>query len=231
LFETARVTITDQDLLTLRVVARTGVEVEGEVAWDGPAPAQPLEAALSLDLRSITRTIYPSAKSSVPGKFSFPGVPLDEYSVQFRGVPDGTYVKDVTYGGHSILGKTLRVGSAMGETSLGVVLARDGGSIGARVADSDGNPLGNCSVILLPASAGSEAELAALMQSGQTDQTGAWKSGTLAPGKYYVLASHAPVDKSPEDVGRLWRARLRAQEINLGPGATAQVKLEPQGLP
>ncbi|MFB3777385.1 MAG: carboxypeptidase regulatory-like domain-containing protein [Bryobacteraceae bacterium] len=230
LFESARVTITDRDILGFRLAARPGLEVPGEVAWHGPAPDKPVDATLSLELRSMTRTIYPSAKSSLPGVFSISAVPLDEYSVQIRGLPDGLYIKDLTYGGHSILGKSLRVGSAMGDASLRIVVARDSGFFSAKVTDRDGNPVGNCYVILLPAGAGSEAELAALMQSGQTDQYGAWKSGALAPGKYYVLATYRAVDKSPEDIGKLWRARLGAQEVTLGPNSTAQVKLEPQAL-
>ena len=71
---------------------------------------------------------YPTATSSVPGQFSFPGLVLDEYSMQTRGLPDGLYVKDLTYGGQSVLGKALRVGSAIGDAGLRVVVARDGGS-------------------------------------------------------------------------------------------------------
>ncbi|HSW49107.1 MAG TPA: carboxypeptidase regulatory-like domain-containing protein [Bryobacteraceae bacterium] len=230
LFERARITVTDRDVVGFRLAARPGMEVPGEVAWHGPAPDKPVEATLSLELRSITRTIRHSAKSTIPGQFSLPGMPLDEYSVSIRGLPDGIYLKDLTYAGHSILGKSLRAGSAMGEAALRILVARDGSFVNARVTDRDGNPVGNCYVHLLPAGVGSEAELAALMQSEQTDQYGAWKSGALAPGKYYVLATYGAVDKSPEDIGKLWRARLRAQEVTLGPSATAQVKLEPQAL-
>jgi hypothetical protein len=102
--------------------------------------------------------------------------------------------------------------------------------VSAKVADKDGKPVGNCWVILLPAGAGSEAALAAAFQFGQTDQNGAWTSGTLVPGKYLALASYAAMDKSPEAIGKLWRARARAQEIALEPGKTAQVTLEPREI-
>jgi hypothetical protein len=230
LFDSATVTIADRDLVNLRLAARPGVPVAGEVAWDGTAPEKPVEAVFRMNLQSMTRTIYSTAKSSVPGQFSFPGLVLDEYSTQTRGLPDGLYVKDITYGGESVLGKALRVGSAIGDAGLRVVVARDGGSVSAGVTDKDGKPVGNCYVILLPAGAGSEAASAEAMQSGQTDQNGAWTSGTLAPGKYFALATYALIDKSPEVIGKLWRARTRAQEINLGPGTTAQVTLEPRDL-
>ena len=80
-------------------------------------------------------------------------------------------------------------------------------------------------VLLLPVTADSEASLAASMVSGQTDQNGAWKSPQVSPGKYHILASPLAVNKSPESIAKLWRARHRAQEVELTPNGTAQVKL------
>jgi hypothetical protein len=84
-------------------------------------------------------------------------------------------------------------------------------------------------VLLFPANAASEADLAASMQSGATDQNGTWTSAALPPGKYFALAGPAAVDKSPESIGKLWRARTRAQEIELQPNLTARVSLEVKG--
>jgi hypothetical protein len=230
LFDSTTLMIADRDLVNVRLAARPGSPVAGEVAWEGAAPEKPVEAVITMDLRSMTRTVYPTGKSSLPGQFSFPGLLQDEYSIQTRGLPDGLYVKDVTYGGQSVLGKALRVGSAMGDAGLRVVVARDGGSVSARVTDKDGKPVGDCSVMLLPAGASSEAALATAMQSGQTDQNGAWTSSTLAPGRYFALASYASIDRSPETIGKLWRARSRAKEIALEPNMTAQVTLEPREI-
>src|SRR5207237_6720797 len=108
-------------------------------------------------------------------------------------------LKDITYNGHSALFEPLRPGSATGEAGMRVTLAADGGVISAKVADRDGNPLGDSWVIVMPGQVASEAMLASAFVSGQTDQTGAWKSRALAPGKYYVLAKDAPPDKSHDD--------------------------------
>ena len=102
--------------------------------------------------------------------------------------------------------------------------------IAARVADKDVNPVEKSNVLLIPANAGSEAELAASMQSGVTDQNGTWTSAALAPGKYCALANQAAVDKSPESIGKLWLARTRAVEIELQPNKTARVSLEVKGI-
>jgi len=62
---------------------------------------------------------------------------------------------------------------------------------------------------------------------GRSNDSGVWNGPLLAPGKYLVLASLAPVDRSFEAVGRLYAARGSAQEVDVGPGATVPVKLSP----
>jgi hypothetical protein len=226
----APVTIADRDVAGVRVTALPKIPLPGEVELYGPAPETPLDAALNIDLRSLTRTIYPTAKSSIPGQFSFDGLVPDEYSLEVRGLPAGYYLKDVTYGGQSVLRKSLRAGSGSADAAVRLVVARDGGTIAAKVANGDGSPVGNANVLLMPANAGSEAELAAFLQTGVTDQNGTWTSGALAPGKYFALASPDTMDKSPESIGKLWLARTRAEEIELQPNQTAQVSLEVKGI-
>jgi hypothetical protein len=50
---------------------------------------------------------------------------------------------------------------------------------------------------------------------------------SLAPGKYYVLASRTPFDRTPETIGRLWGARDKGKEVELAPGATVEAVTSP----
>ena len=65
------------------------------------------------------------------------------------------------------------------------------------------------------------------MLTGVTDQLGTYHSPTLAPGKYYVVATNEVFDATPESIGRLWRARNHFQEIELAPKGSAQATLQP----
>ena len=65
------------------------------------------------------------------------------------------------------------------------------------------NPAADCTVVVMPTTAPSEAAFAAMLMTGKTDQSGAWSSATLATGKYFALASTDPIDRSPETVGKL----------------------------
>jgi hypothetical protein len=140
------------------------------------------------------------------------------------------YIKDVTYGGRSMMYQTLRVGSALGGAGLRVILGRDGGSIGTRVADKDGTPVADCTVVILPATASNEAEFATALKTGKTDQAGAWSSPTMPPGKYFALATGETIDRSPETTGKLWKARNRGEEVEIAPSGNASVALTPKAL-
>jgi hypothetical protein len=81
----------------------------------------------------------------------------------------------------------------------------------------------------MPAGALSEASLAETVVTGETDQRGVYTSGAVAPGKYYVLAGAEGFTdlRAPENIGKLWRARPKAQEVELAPNRTVQLTLRP----
>lgn len=166
---------------------------------------------------------------AVPGEFVLSHVFMDEYQVPLDGVPRGLYVKDATYGGASVLHEPMRVGSALGGT-LRIIMGRDGGTVGVKVADKDGNPVADIDVYVLPANAPSEALVPAVTVRSQTDPSGSYTSGVLAPGKYYVLASRVRVDATPESAGKLWRSRSRGKEVALGPNGSLQATVEPVAI-
>ena len=229
-FGSAEFTIKDQDVHRIAVDPRIPVKVPGEVVWDGTASAEPMQSKLSFLLQPLTRSWLgeeTNAQSSIPGEFLFPGLLVDGYRVTIPGMPRDLYVKDVTYGGATILHRPLQPGSGVGEAHLRVVLGRDGGFLKAKVADKDGNPVSDCFVILMPADALTEAALADEMIVGQPDQSGTYSSRALAPGKYYALVSLRPVNKSPEDMIKLLQARSHAEAIEIGAGATVSVTLAP----
>lgn len=233
-FGTATLSITDGDVRKVRITAPPRVPVAGEVAWDGKAPEKPVQAKIHLWLMPVNRAYIGwdegpglQPKAPIPGEFSLPTMFTGNYIVRFFGLPDDLYVKDITYSGQSVLHKPMNVGGAVGKATLRIVVATDGGVIGGKVTDKDGNPIPDSSVTVMPAEAESEAALAASLVSEQTDQNGAWSTKRLAPGKYYVVASAAPFDMTPESIGRLWQLHTKAQEVELGPGASVQVTITP----
>lgn len=224
------VIIGDEDVRNIRLVAQSGVLLPGQVTWDGPSSGLTVESKVGIALAPLNRPSLGgeqlSTQSQVPGEFSYPGLLMDAYAVRVSGLPRNLYVKDITYAGRSVLLEPLQLGSAIGNAELRVIVARDGGFLSVRVNDRDGKPVPHPNVFVMPARAGSEAELASLISYGMADQNGRYESRALAPGKYFVLASSLPLDTSPETIGKLLRAKTRAKEVDIGASATAQVMVE-----
>ena len=139
----------------------------------------------------------------------------------------GYYLKDITYADRGILDEPLRLSGAQGNAGLRVVIAQDGGTISLQVSRKDGTPEGDCKLLLFPADSKSEPELAARMIQGETDQLGQYITRTLAPGKYFVVATREVFEPIPESIARLWNARASFKEVELTPSGKLSVSLQP----
>ena len=73
---------------------------------------------------------------------------------------------------------------------------------------------------MVPVAASSEADGCRHVDHGrESDQSGAWKSGALAPGTSYVLASGGPPDRTLEMIARAGMVeRLRGNPVDVGAG-------------
>lgn len=227
-------TIADQDLNGLRLPTSSRLSMEAEVVLDGPQPPLPLTVQAFVGLTPLLRTQTPgersNARSDIPGTITLSGLLLDDYGVRATVNSPGLYVKDVTYAGRSVRYEPLHLGSAGGAAGVRVTIGQDGATLAAKVTDKDGNPVANMTVIAIPAGTPSEGVLAARITSGQTDQTGQYTSGTLAPGKYFVVATEDSYDMTPESIGKLWQSHTRYQEVDLGASGQAQVILQPASI-
>ena len=65
------------------------------------------------------------------------------------------------------------------------------------------------------------------MISGTTAYDGSYASKTLAPGRYYVLATNDHLDLTEDNMAKLLKLRIRGQEVELGSKATVQITVTP----
>jgi hypothetical protein len=234
-FSIGNIVVSDRDLQNVRIPLTPGLPVDGEVVWEGTPPEQPVTTRVSVSLEPLSRNGLtngerPYARLNIPGTFSFPSLAMADYGVRTLVNAPGLYVKDVTYGGHSVLHEPLRLGSAIPGAGLRVIMARDGATLVTRVTDKEGNPVPAIPVLVMPADVSSEAILQRFLVTGETDQSGQYTSHTLPPGKYFVAAISEPFNASTESIDRLWRARLQFKEVELAPSGASQVSLEPQKI-
>ncbi|MCC6586623.1 MAG: carboxypeptidase regulatory-like domain-containing protein [Bryobacterales bacterium] len=235
---TAEVAIGNRDVDNVTVTSRNRWSLSGEVAWDGEPPKDQQPVRLMLSLYSLGRAPFSGESQGLnttpplPGRFTLPGLLLDDYMVRLTGVPKHLYLKDMTYGARSVMHQALRLGAAAGEGELRFLIGQDGGFINATVKDGEGKPVPHAMVLVMPAAAATEAALAETVVFGEADQNADYKSNALRPGKYYVVATTqlASPDWSPETVGSLWRTRIKAEEVSLESGQTKVLPLSPRPL-
>ena len=230
----ATIDIADRDLADVNLSTVPGVSLDAEVVLEGPLPQTPVAIKPVIGLTPLLRTQMPGEKSTVrpdiPGTQTISGMLLDDYGIRATLTAPGLYIKDITYAGRSVRFEALHLGSAIAGTGLRVTVGQDGATLTAKVADKDGNPVADSTILVMPAGVTSEGDLAARIASGQTDQAGQYKSATLAPGKYFIVATSDSFDQTPESIGKLWQSHTRYQEVELGPSGTAQVNLQPVGI-
>jgi hypothetical protein len=153
-------------------------------------------------------------------------VPSGDYALEIHG-PDDSFVKEVTYDSLKIEDGILRIAPAASGT-IRVLMARGAATLAVAVAAKDGNPAPNSTVILVPDSVTTVPALSRVSTHGQTDQNGNYTCGSLAPGKYRVLATPQSVRWDvPDDLERVLLVMFQAQEVALDAKAMIHVTLAP----
>jgi hypothetical protein len=110
---------------------------------------------------------------------------------------------------------------------LEVILAHNGGTLHARVADDKGEPVGDATVVLIPKAAATHMEVADTRLTGLTNNKGESAIGSVPPGEYWALAIDDNfMDYAVETIAALFDARTKGEEVNIGPNATVEVSLE-----
>ena len=125
--------ITDSDIRDLIISPSVGTSLAGEVVLDAtgteaaPDKAGPdkagsrrsgdmglIVALQSLHaFRTLTLALRPWTRAPLPGTFSISDIFAGDYAVSVSGLNGNIYVKDVTYGGRSVLNEPFHVESVM----------------------------------------------------------------------------------------------------------------------
>lgn len=243
----ADVTITDRDVSDIKLLGRPALEISGELVYDPPPREKSAEVRLFLRrnmhggigeyVDSVTKAANLSmfgalttvSRIAAAGAFIAGRVAVDDWQVDVRG-PEGCYVRKAQYGNQNVLREPLRLGQSTGEERLRILIGCDGGALTARVNDKDGNPVSHLFLYLMAADAASEGAFALSLR--RTEVVKGWSDpmSGLPPGKYRALATDldlSPLYASSDFTDKLWRVRGKAKEVEIGPGATIQIALEP----
>jgi hypothetical protein len=231
------IVISNTDVRNLVINAMSRSKVAGEFVWDNPATAS--STTTPITIRTFPTPNRPVPENPVvPGKFSLDVMAGIAYIPVISDLDSHFYIKDIAYRGVSILNKLFRPDGS--EEKLRITIGRDAGSISAKINGIDTQPAVGAAVLFLPVTAQTEGEVVSTIFAGVTDDTGSYHVTGLPPGKYDVFATREPppsvlygsknvllIDRTPETIGKVMRARARGQRIEVGPNANAQVNLAP----
>jgi protocatechuate 3,4-dioxygenase beta subunit len=177
------VTVGDADLENIILPLGPGVEIAGKVKIEGdPAAVSPgRSAAVEVFLETVDGPTLgnSSARASDQGNFRLHSIPAAMYRVRVGGVPEGSYLKSIHFGGEDITGKTLDLNSGAGG-EMEIVISSNAAAISGVVRNHNGEgvPAVNIEVYL-----GERFDRVAT-----TDQNGAYRVSSLAPGDYRIYA-------------------------------------------
>jgi protocatechuate 3,4-dioxygenase beta subunit len=200
------VTVSDSDLTGVVLQLTGGAEISGSIKMeegdlkDWLQPAQQSQNAppgmpplLGPGTRSIRLSTTegisvsaPAAQFNTDGTFQLKGVAPSKYFVQVNGLPQGTYVKSMRFGGQDVTRAPLDL-TAGGGGSLEIVLSPKAADVTGVVLSEKGDPVQGVPVTLWP-KIPDRGSATNGIKSANTDQNGSFKISGLAPGDYYAAA-------------------------------------------
>jgi hypothetical protein len=175
------VTVVDSNLDNVLLSLKPGFDIDGIVKSDdgAPVPRVSIELLESSDGSRVAQT----TQTDTDSKFRFHGLGAGNLLLNVV-VPDGTYVKLVTFDGQDVTRSPIAV---RGSGALSIVLSSSTGSVSGTLRGDKGEPMGGYPVTVWP-KIPDLGSLSAGVKQAITDQNGNFRFPSLAPGDYYLAA-------------------------------------------
>jgi len=224
------VKVEDSDLQTLLHPAAVQNPQAASTAAPAATPAA-IGPRLLFALSDAEGTGIASPSSSQikdDGIFQIRGVGTSKYSWNVLGLPDGTYVKSIRFGGQDITHASLDMTSGA-PGAMEIVLSAKAADVSGSVHNEKGEPLAGLYVTVWPKIPDTAGTTGGVKQ-GITDQNGGYRIGGLAPGDYYVAAWEEIEQGLTQNADFISRFSREASELKLTESAhaTLDTKLMPR---
>jgi protocatechuate 3,4-dioxygenase beta subunit len=217
LFARSVVAVTDSDVEDLTVPVAKGAEIVGRIAGSAD-PSKRLYVGL---VPTGGRADVVATQSDGDGAFRMHSVPPAVYDLAVGGLPAGSYVKSVSFGGQDVTNQNLDLTSGAGGT-LEVTLSPDAGEVTGTVHNAKGDPMPGALVQIWPA--GGES-----VKSVKADDAGAFHFRSLPPADYRV-AAWEDLDDDLADYPA-FRARFESQAVGVSIAQRGHQQVEVKAIP
>jgi protocatechuate 3,4-dioxygenase beta subunit len=184
------VTVGDANIDNLEVSLLPGGELSGKITIEGRDQRQQPAGHPSVGLMPLQQgvgVIAANAQSNDDSTFLIKNIAPDRYRVIVNGLPPGTYVKAIRYGGQDVTKTALEGGAGVGG-QLEVVLSPDAADVNGVVHNSKGDVMAGVTVTIWEPESPNTLPEANLFRTGVTDQYGNFMFRNLPPGDYRMAA-------------------------------------------
>jgi hypothetical protein len=242
-----RVEVRNTDVVNANLTLGEGYPVAGEIRVEGAGnmPASAFRVALRDD-PPFSTSLYTSSPIAEDGTFTIPQPPpnpqatprpapaLGDYRVLVNPIlmppsatppilPDGlerAYVKSITMGGVDVLDRGLSI-AGFPRDPIVVVIGTDPGSLGGRVTNAEGAPVGSARVALLPQGS---LRFRVNHRAASTGADGRFRLENVAPGDYELFAWEVAEDGAWQDPGFVRRFENSGYPVSISEGTAGTVE-------
>jgi uncharacterized protein (DUF2141 family) len=168
-----------------------------------------------------------NSQSNDDGTFRMKNVGPDKYQVNVTGLPPGTYVKSIQYGGQDVTKSTLDMTSGVGGP-LNIILSPEAADVSGIARNSKGEVMGAVMVTLWERGTPNDLPGTILNRTAVTDQNGNFQFRNLPPGEYRV-AGWELSDSNVQDPN--FRAKFEGQAATVKLAASAHATTDAPVIP
>jgi protocatechuate 3,4-dioxygenase beta subunit len=212
------------------LVLAPGMEIVGHVGLEGTAKVSLTGLNIFLSSRSgQAGMMMGNARGFIKenGAVTFSNVTADQYQLNIN-LPENLYIKSVRLGSEDSLETGLNLTRGVAGP-LEVLLSANGGQVDGTVLNTQQQPAGGASVVLVPESR--LREQTSLFKQATTDQTGHFTLKGIAPGEYKLFAWEDIEPGAYQDPEFLKPMESLGEAVSIREGSreNSQLKLIPSG--
>jgi hypothetical protein len=207
----------------LSVTLGLGVNIKGEIIWDGRASLEQDELQVGLQATEAAMWSFSGGVRVTPkNSFTLENVSEGTYHAYVYGQSKDCYIEDVRYGETSALedGFTVTRGTP---ASLEITISSRGARVQGGVADADGLPAAGVWVVLVPEA--SRRSVFRLYKTQTTDQYGHFDLRGIAAGDYKLFSWEEAENGAWEDPEFLKPFEEKGEKISLQEGEQKSLNL------
>jgi hypothetical protein len=189
LFGAQPVSVNGGDISDIPVVLSTGATVSGTITFlpgtsNAPDVTQFRMSAPSTDSSDFGP--QPNARVDKDGRFTLKGVSAGLHLIRAGGNSRGWILKSVTSGARDVTDTPVQLRSGETLANIAVVFTDQLNEINGTVADDQGTPAPDFTVLVFPTDATLWRPQARQIMTARPDQTGKYRIRGLPPGQYYL---------------------------------------------